>query len=143
MLDAERNTRALPRTFVKFESLLHSPRQCVESAFDCAGLAPPTAQMTTEELSDSSIAICATTIFQYELEARCPKLIVDYYQLLCKIADQGTVTREDQQLLEGIHSEFGANQSLFYNEDVLHSVSRGDQNPLFLRVRSQAQKNGE
>ena len=41
MLEAERNTRDLPRGFVKFESILSAPQESIEGLFQHVGLEKP------------------------------------------------------------------------------------------------------
>ena len=125
MLDAERNTRELPRAFVKFESLLTNPRQSVESVFASTGLSTPN---FSDEHSDELAQFLDRNMRHHEvsneeLEAICPPIIANYYRLLCKISDSGVTQQEDILELDQLGDQFQATQALFYNSDVVQSVT--------------------
>ncbi len=121
MMEAERHTRHRPRGFVRFESLLHDPRQSVAQVFRNVGLELPhfsghrdkelsqflDRNMRHHEVSDA------------ELEAQCPKILTGYYRLLCKITESGAATSKDLEFLDELYGLFESNQALFYNADVI------------------------
>jgi GT2 family glycosyltransferase len=123
MLEAERNSRNLPRGFVKFESLLLDPQQCVEKLFRCAGLElPDFSQANSQELStflDKKMR--HHQVSDEELDARCFTLIADYYRLLCKISEHGAVSAQDLEHMDELYRQFETSQALFYNRDIIKS----------------------
>jgi GT2 family glycosyltransferase len=123
MMDAERYTRDLPRGFVKFEALLADPQSCVEKLFDSVGLAHPG---FSPDSSDELTAFLDRNLRHHkvtetELDARCPKIVANYYRLLCKISEQDQPSSTDIAALNDIYREFEASQALFYNNDLSHS----------------------
>ncbi len=125
MMDAERNTRLLPRGLIKFETLLSDPRQSVERLFRSAGLELP---IFSDEHSEELSHFIDRNMRHYEvsdnaLETQCLKVVTDYYRLLCKIADLGVATLQDIKDMDELYTQFEASQSLFYNEDILKSNS--------------------
>jgi hypothetical protein len=123
MVDAERNTRHLPRGFVKFDSLLRNPQQSVERVFRSAGLEPPIfSDERAEELSqflDRNMR--HHQISDQEIDRQCAKVIADYYRLLCQVSEQDIATPEDLESMDELYSQFEDGQTLFYNRDVLVS----------------------
>lgn len=124
-LDAERNTRRLPRGFIRFESLLHHPRPSVDRVFRSAGLELPIfSDERSEELSrflDRDMR--HHQVSDQELDAQCFKIVADYYRLLCKVSEQELATPKDLDDMDELYRVFEASQSLFYNKDVLASRS--------------------
>ncbi len=123
MMDAERNTRHLPRGFVKFESLLRNPQQSIERVFRGAGLELPVfSDERAEELSqflDRNMR--HHEISDEAIDTQCTKVIADYYRLLCKVSEQDTATAEDLESMDELYRQFDDGQTLFYNRDVLAS----------------------
>ena len=123
MMDAERNTRFLPRGFVKFEALLINPRESVEGIFRSIGLKLP---IFSDERSDELFEFLDRNLRHYqvsdeELHARCLKCIADYYRLLCRISEREIETAQDLKDMDELYRQFEASQSLFYNADILQS----------------------
>lgn len=121
MIDAERNTRHLPRGFVKFESLLAQTQQSIEQVFKSACLESPRFSAgNSKELSqflDQNMR--HHEISEGELDAKCPKVVADYYRLLCKISTQDSATKIDYDELDKLTRQFESSQALFYNPDVV------------------------
>lgn len=125
MLEAERSTRDLPRGFVKFESILSEPRGSIENVFKSAGLEQPNfSDVNSEELDqflDHNMR--HHDVSDDNLDARCHKIIADYYRLLCKIAE-GEPRAADIEALDELGDRFQTNQRLFYNDDVALTLER-------------------
>ncbi|MFT4517926.1 MAG: GT2 family glycosyltransferase [Halioglobus sp.] len=121
MLDAERNTRHLPRGFVKFESLLQAPEETVEKVFLSTGLQLlPSSDKSSDELAqflDGNLR--HHTFSEQELDSQCFKTVADYYRLLCQIAKQGEARPQDLQAIDALRAQFETSQALFYNRDIL------------------------
>ena len=121
MIDAERNTRHLPRGFVKFESLLAQTQQSIEQVFKSACLESPRFSAgNSKELSqflDQNMR--HHEVSEGELDANCPKVVADYYRLLCKISTQDSATKIDYDELDKLTRQFESSQALFYNPDVV------------------------
>ena len=129
MVDAERNTRHLPRGFLKFEALLIDPRQSVEKVFRNAGLELPNfSEVSSEDLSqflDENMR--HHQVSEEEFNARCYAIVAHYYRLLCKISEQAVATPQDLEKLDELSLQFESTQALFYNDDVLQEKSPGDE----------------
>jgi GT2 family glycosyltransferase len=123
MADAERYTRHMPRGFVKFESLLDDPQATVDQLFRSVALELPSLpQERSTELSeflDRNMRHHKVT--EDELDARCPNFVANFYRLLCKISELGHTNATDLEALDEIYLQLETNQSLFYNNDILHS----------------------
>lgn len=128
MADAERNSRELPRGFVRFESLLSDPHNSIKTFFHCVGLEPPqfSQEYSTElsEFLDRNMRHHEVT--DDELYASCPDFVYDYYQLLCKLSEAGSVDPHDLEALDEIYRRFETSQALFYNNDVLDAKSSNE-----------------
>jgi hypothetical protein len=58
-------------------------------------------------------------VLEGELDAKCPKVVADYYRLLCKISTQDSATKIDYDELDKLTRQFESSQALFYNPDVV------------------------
>jgi GT2 family glycosyltransferase len=121
MLDAETYTRHHPRGFVRYESLLANPVASVEQVFHSTGLELP---KLSDSHSDELARFLDRDMRHHEvpddsLEARCAPVIVDYYRLLCRLAESAEATPQDIARLDELGEQFRANQDLFYNADIL------------------------
>jgi len=128
MRDAERNSRGLPRGFVRFDTLLGDPHKAVEIAFRSMALEPPRiSQEHSAELAEFlDRNMRHHVITEDELDAHCPKLLTDYYRLLCAISEKGHADSRDLHTIDEIYREFDTNQSLFYNSDNQQSRLLGE-----------------
>jgi hypothetical protein len=125
MLDAERNTRHLPRCFVTFESVLSEPRGTVERVFETVGLDVPNFSAADPEALDKFLDhnMRHHDVPDNDLDMRCHKIIADYYRLLCKVSE-GETAAEDLEALDDLANRFQRNQTLFYNSDVALTIER-------------------
>ena len=48
-----------------------------------------------------------------ELDANCPKVVVDYYRLLCKISTQDSATKIDYDELDKLTRQFESTRPYF------------------------------
>jgi GT2 family glycosyltransferase len=125
MLEAEQNTRHLPRCLVTFESVLGDPRATIERVFETVGLEQPDFAGVEQEKLDQFIDqnMRHHELSDVDLDARCHKTIADYYRLLCEVS-QRDATPEDYEAFDALGKQFLANQKLFYNRDVALSLER-------------------
>ena len=129
MLDAERNSRHLPRGFIKYESLLNDPKSSVEKVLRDARLELPKSSSSIEQdlsrFLDSSLRHHSTS--DEELNTRCSPIIADYYRLLCNISEHEKTSSEDLDKLDKIGDQFMSMQALFYNADIRLKTSLKEQ----------------
>ena len=125
LLDAERNTRHLPRCLVTFESVLSEPRGTMERVFKTVGLDAPNFSAVDPEALDKFLDhnMRHHDVPDNDLNVRCHKIIADYYRLLCKISE-GETAAEDFEALDDLADRFQRNQTLFYNSDVVLTIER-------------------
>lgn len=121
MIDAERNTRHSPRGFVEYESLLSDTHKTIERMFRNSGLeVPDSSDKKSQELSQFlDRKMRHHEVSDSELDAKCAKVIADYYRLLCKISSQHATTTLDFEQLDELAHQFESSQNLFYNNDVI------------------------
>jgi GT2 family glycosyltransferase len=125
MLEAERNSRHLPRDFVRFEAILHDPQQSIERLFHNVGLDKPNFSAVQPAELDQFLdhTLRHHDASEEDLKARCHNIIADYYRLLCKISE-GDAIAEELAAFDDVGDQFQSNQQLFYNKDVVLALER-------------------
>ena len=125
MLEAERSTRHIPRCFVKFESVLGEPQKTVEHVFETVGLDAPDFSKLDREQLDQFVDhdMRHHRVSDADHDKRCPKIVADFYQLLCNICE-GEASADAFDAFDKLGDQFQADQELFYNQDVILTLER-------------------
>ncbi|CAA0125404.1 Putative mycofactocin biosynthesis glycosyltransferase MftF [Halioglobus japonicus] len=128
MLEAEKNTRHMPRCFVKFEAVLSTPRETIEHVFDTIGLEKPDFASVDPEKVEQFVDqdMRHHEVSDSDLDARCHKTIADYYRLLCEVSER-EVTAQDHEAFDALGEQFQINQTLFYNSDIALALEKAKQ----------------